>query len=173
MRITAKMLENLRDIVNIEPPMTKVSLDGLHDAKEIRKRLEVELNKHIRAKESIQALVDRIRKVSGANESRAKAIARTEKTRMVNGTRIGAAIDEYLKEYETARKLHRKRPGLPEGQWIDPMTAKEPRHEHVGITGMIKHIGEEFLPGVRFPGDPQAPASQVINCHCYWRRVRR
>ena len=67
-------------------------------------------------------------------------------------------------------QVGRKRPELPKFQWINPRTAKEPRHEHVAISGNVRPVGEEFLPSLRYPGDPQAPASQTINCHCYIRR---
>ena len=35
----------------------------------------------------------------------------------------------------------------------------------------LREVGEEFLPSLRYPGDPQAPPSQTIRCHCYLRRV--
>lgn len=165
-------LSDLADIASEEPPFTKMSLDNLGNEEIIRRQLQVEIEKHIRAKESTQALVDRIQKVTGVSLNRAMTAAQTEKTRAVNGNRYAQVIRKYLADYEKSVKGHRKRPALPEGQWIDPRVAKEPRPEHVAISGTIRPVGEEFLPGLRFPGDPQAPPRQTIRCHCYWRRVR-
>lgn len=170
--MTKKLLSELEKLASTESPFTKTALESLGDEKSIRRQLQVEFEKHLRAKESISDLVDRIRRVANMSEARAMANARTERTRALSGQRYADAIREYKAAYEKAVKHHRKRPPLPEGQWINPRTAKEPRHEHVAISGTVRPIGQEFLPNLRYPGDPSAPASQTINCHCYWRRVR-
>lgn len=167
-----KRLNELARLAEQESPFTKLSLDNLGNPEIIRRQLQVEIEKHIRAKEASSGLVERIRKVAGISLARAKATAQTEKTRALNGTRIAEAIRQYQKDYDKAVKGHRKRPELPKFQWINPRTAKEPRHEHVAISGNVRPVGEEFLPTLRYPGDPQAPASQTVNCHCYVRRVR-
>jgi hypothetical protein len=167
-----KRLNELARLAEQESPFTKLSLDNLGNPEIIRRQLQVEIEKHIRAKEASSGLVERIRKVAGISLARAKATAQTEKTRALNGTRIADAIRQYQKDYDKAAKGHRKRPELPKFQWINPRTAKEPRHEHVAISGNVRPVGEEFLPSLRYPGDPQAPASQTVNCHCYVRRVR-
>lgn len=167
-----KRLNELARLAEQESPFTKLSLDNLGNPEIIRRQLQVEIEKHIRAKEASSGLVERIRKVAGISLARAKATAQTEKTRALNGTRIAEAIRQYQKDYDKAVKGHRKRPELPKFQWINPRMAKEPRHEHVAISGNVRPVGEEFLPSLRYPGDPQAPASQTVNCHCYVRRVR-
>lgn len=167
-----KRLNELARLAEQESPFTQLSLDNLGNPEIIRRQLQVEIEKHIRAKEASSGLVERIRKVAGISLARAKATAQTEKTRVLNGTRIAEAIRQYQKDYDKAVKGHRKRPELPKFQWINPRTAKEPRHEHVAISGNVRPVGEEFLPSLRYPGDPQAPASQTVNCHCYVRRVR-
>lgn len=155
-----------------ESPFTRISLDDLANEDALRRQLQVEFEKHLRAKEGIQGLVDRIRRVTGSTMERARTAARTERTRSLSGNRYADVLREYLEAHAKAVRNHRKRPARPKGQWINPRTAKVPRHQHVAISGKILPIGEEFLPGLRYPGDPRAPASQVINCHCYWRRVR-
>ena len=167
-----KRLNELARLAEQESPLTTLSLDNLGNPEIIRRQLQVEIEKHIRAKEASSGLVERIRKVAGISLARAKATAQTEKTRALNGTRIAEAIWQYQKDYDKAVKGHRKRPELPKFQWINPRTAKEPRHEHVAISGNVRPVGEYFLPSLRYPGDPQAPASQTVNCHCYVRRVR-
>ena len=169
--MTRRKLAELADLADAESPFTKLSLDNLGNETIIRRRLEVELEKHFRAKESTQGLVDRIQKVMGDSLTRAKTIAQTERTRALNGARVSKAITKYLAEYDKAVQGHRKRPALPVFQWVNPLRAKEPRHMHVAISGSKRPVGEEFLPGLRYPGDPGAPASQTVNCHCYVRRI--
>lgn len=171
--MTAKHLDALRRMASDEPPMTRAALDGLGDKEAVRKMLQVELEKHLRAKEGVNGLLSRIQKVTHYNASRASRIAQTEKTRAVNGSRVSQAIGEYLDAYEKASAQHRKRPELPLFQWVHTNAAREPRHGHIAISGDIRPVGEEFLPRLRYPGDPDAPASETINCHCYVRRVRR
>lgn len=169
--MTKKKLAELADLAVTESPFTKLSLDNLGNEALIRKRLQVEMEKHFRAKEGAEGLVGRLQKVMGENLTRAKTIAQTERTRALNGTRVSDAIRKYLQDYEKAAKGHRKRPDMPMFQWVNPLRAKEPRHMHVAISGSKRPVGEEFLPGLRYPGDPNAPASQTVNCHCYIRRV--
>lgn len=168
-----KRISELAAIAEKESPFTKMALDNLSNEEIIRRQLQVEIEKHIRAKEAASGLAERIRRVAGTTLARAKTAAQTERTRALNGTRISDAIRQYLADYEKAVKGHRKRPALPEFQWVNPRTAKEPRHEHVAISGNVRPVGEEFLPSLRYPGDPNAPASQTINCHCYIRRYTR
>ena len=167
-----KQLAELAKLAEQETPFTKLSLDNLSNTEIIRRQLQVEIEKHFRAKEAASGLVERIRKVAGITLARAKTTAQTEKTRALNGTRISEAIRQYQADYDKAVKGHRKRPELPRFQWINPRTAREPRDEHVAISGDVHPVGEEFLPSLRYPGDSQAPAHQTINCHCYVRRVR-
>lgn len=167
-----KRLAQLADLADTESPFTKLSLDNLGNEEIIRRQLQVEIEKHFRAKEATSGLMERIQRVMGATLNRAKTTAQTEKTRALNGTRISEAIRQYQADYDKAVKGHRKRPDVPKFQWINPRTAKEPRHEHVAISGDVREAGEHFLPSLRYPGDPQAPAHQTINCHCYVRRVR-
>lgn len=167
-----KQLANLARIAEQESPFTRLSLDGLADAETIQTQLEVAFEKSLRAKEGVKGLSERIQKVMGENITRAKTIAQTERTRALNGQRMADALKQYMQEYEKARKNHKKRPEVPRFQWVNPLYAKQPRHQHVAISGTVREAGEEFLPGLRYPGDPNAPASQTINCHCYIRRVK-
>lgn len=169
--MTRKKLADLADLAEQESPFTKLSLDNLGNEEIIRRQLQVEIEKHFRAKEGVQGLADRIRDVADTTMNRAKTIAQTERTRALNGARVSEAIRQYLTEYDKAVKGHRKRPELPVLQWVNPLRAKEPRREHVRISGTKRPVGEEFLPGLHYPGDPNAPASQTVNCHCYVRRV--
>ena len=165
-------LDALRRAAAREPPMARVALRDVGDPASVRQRLQREFRQALDNHESTDDLIARIRRVCDMSEARARTIAQTERTRAANGQRYADAIDEYLTAYDKAVKGHRKRPALPIFQWINPRRAKEPRPHHVAISGSKRAIGEEFLPDLRYPGDPQADASEVISCHCYIRRWR-
>lgn len=170
--MTRRKLEALREMVSLpEAPLSRASLDDLASPERIRKRLETELEMHIRGKRGLDDLVSRIQRAAQMDANRAKRIAVTEKTRSMNSARMQPAIEQYLKEYDRAVKGHRKRPELPRFQWVHTNAAREPRPRHIALSGTVCVIGEEFLPGVRFPGDPDGPAAEIINCHCYIRRA--
>jgi SPP1 gp7 family putative phage head morphogenesis protein len=40
------------------------------------------------------------------------------------------------------------------------------RDSHFYLNGEVRNVGEEFAKNLRFPGDPNAPAEEVINCRC-------
>lgn len=168
--MTVSKLQALREKAEIGTPFTQVALDELADPAYIRKQLESELSKHLRAKESMEKLEERIRRTAEIDKNRAKRIAQTEKTRATNGGRFSSILKKYLDDYEKAVRQHRKRPDRPSIQWVEPMVAKNPRHDHIAISGKIVLIGDEFLPNLCYPGDPNAPISQVANCHCYIRK---
>lgn len=155
-----------------EPPMTKVALHDIANPASVRQQLEREFRQSLVNHEGTKGLVRRLQNVCEMSASRARTIAQTESTRASNGQRYAEAIDEYLTAFDKAVRNHRKRPPKPVFQWVDPKVAKVPRSHHVAISGSKKAIGEEFLPSLHYPGDPQAPASEVINCHCYIRRVK-
>lgn len=171
--MTRDKLEDLRRVVSgREAPMTRVALDDLANPDGVRRELQSAFEASLRGKESTDKLIKRLQHVTDMSRSRAAMIAQTEKTRAANEARVAPVLEEYLKAYDKAVKGHRKRPERPMIQWINPRTAREPRHEHVMISGTVRPVGDEFLPSLRYPGDPQAPARQTINCHCYVRRVR-
>lgn len=166
-KIKAKIKALEKEIKEAErlSPFTKASFRNLQDEKSIRLKLEVEFEKSLRAKEGLKGLVERLQKVMGENLTRAQTIAQTERTRALNGKRYADGLREYKETLESGKLRN-----APRFQWINPRTAKVPRHHHVAISGKVLPAGEEFLPGLRYPGDPNAPASQTINCHCYIRR---
>lgn len=170
---TRDKLEELRRIVSgREASMTRVALYDIANPDSVRRELQAAFEKSLLGKESSEKLIKRLQHVTDMSRARAAMIAQTEKNRAANEARIAPALDEYLQAYDKAVKGHRKRPDRPKFQWVNPLAAKEPRHEHVRISGTVRPVGDEFLPSLRFPGDPQAPARQTINCHCYVRRVR-
>lgn len=81
---------------------------------------------------------------------RAAVITRTETVRAANfGVQKGAEAYEYevVKEWVAIR---------------DDRT----RHSHRSINGEQRELSEPFSNGLRFPGDPEGAAKEVVNCRC-------
>lgn len=169
--MSVRELRAFRDEMLSEDPFSRLTLREISNPAHVRAQLELELTKHLRAKEGIDKLAERIQRVAGINANRAKTTARTEKTRAQSGGRLKAILDPYFEAYDKAAKNHKKRPPRPRWTWIEPMTAKQPRHDHIGLSGTTVYVGEEFGFGLRCPGDSNAPIEQTANCHCYTRRV--
>ena len=168
-------VRNLRSFYNealSENPFSRVSFDDLSDPFAIQQRLDQELTRHLRAKEGIDNLIERIRRITGYNANRAKTIARTEKTRAQSAGRLKKLLDPYFDAYDKAVRQHKKRPERPWHEWVEPMVAKQPRHDHIVLSGKKVPVGEEFGFGLRYPGDPAGGIEQVANCHCYTRAVK-
>lgn len=84
--------------------------------------------------------------------ARAETITRTEMLRAYNMANYGRAQDAVSG-------------GVEYQMW---RTARDGRvrASHKALDGKIVKVGEEFAPGLRFPLDPRADASQSINCRC-------
>ena len=98
---------------------------------------------------------------------RSEVIARTEALRAVHaGTeemyRQGMDAGHFSKE-----DLKRK--------WVTAKDARV-RHSHVGLNGLVRGIDETF-PGdegpIRYPGDPEAPAAETVQCFLPWSPLDR
>ncbi len=109
------------------------------------------------ASESVRALLERtagewsprINKLVKEAAFRAERIARTETTSIANWTRV-----QQMKEDGTERH-----------EWITN-DDEFVRSKHSAIDGKIVDVGKEFSPGLKFPGDEDAPMDQIINCRC-------
>jgi hypothetical protein len=105
---------------------------------------------------SNEQIIQRIWESPEAREevrNRARKIVRTETVRAANyGVLLGA--EKY--EYEVQK------------EWLsvnDNRTRTSHRHGS-GVDGEKRDPEERFSNGLRFPGDPDGPASEVINCRC-------
>jgi HK97 family phage portal protein len=91
-----------------------------------------------------------IRDVFNASLSRARTIARTESTIASNAGRFEMMEDQLVYEHEWMAT-------------IDNVT----RPDHVELDGEVRTVGDDFLPGLKFPGDPDCDdPGQIINCRC-------
>ena len=148
------------------PPFSRIAYNNLGNDKAIVDRLNREMEKWLRSKKSVSDLIGRIRDVTGMSYWQAKRVAQTERTRVQNQARHEAIRDENRRR--VGMKRYRK-------QWVHRPVADKPRDDHVAMSGTVVHANEYFhLPsGARlmYPGDPTAPAGEIINCHCYIRKV--
>lgn len=111
-------------------------------------------------KERIDAMVDRYRQNFVAY--RAENIARTDGLRAVH-----QGADEALRQ---AVERHDVERGDIEQTWNHSNRAKHPRKTHAAMNGQKRKFGETFTSGsgveLRYPGDPDAPISETIDCSC-------
>ena len=119
----------------------------------IRRRLQNEMAQATILGESQRDIIKRIRKVTGQTVSQARRVAQTERTRVQSQARWQAGNEAAamgLRVYNT---------------WSTRMINS--RESHIRLNGKSALQGERF-PGsvLRFPGDPEGPAREVINCFC-------
>jgi hypothetical protein len=101
--------------------------------------------------ENLSDLKDRVREVFNASASRARTIARTEMSNAVNGGRFETLSGNGVKTIE----------------WIATLDGHA-RETHEARDGEIIDTGSTFSGpgGLRYPGDTNGPAEEVINCRC-------
>ena len=136
-----------------EPPMTKIAWNNLKENPAIVRKLQNELALATALGEGQQKLIRRIEKVTGMAYAQAKRVAQTERTRVQSQARWAAGEEAKaagVGVYNT---------------WSTRMINS--RDTHIMLNGK-KAMQGDYFPGsvLRFPGDPTAPAREVINCHC-------
>ena len=130
--------------------------NGLTDS--IGDALRETLREAIRNGESIEQMTERIQKVFQGtvrgDAPRARIIARTEATGIVNGGQ---------------RLAYQQNADIVEGvEWLSSKDARV-RPSHQAADGQQVLLNKPFTVGgalLRFPGDPQGPAREVVNCRC-------
>jgi SPP1 gp7 family putative phage head morphogenesis protein len=82
---------------------------------------------------------------------RAQMIARTETT----SVQSAASVNEM------------QALGVKRHQWSSALSPTT-RDSHASLHGKVVEIGESFRSDItlRYPGDPAAPAAEVVNCAC-------
>ena len=136
-----------------ESPFSKIAYKNLGKSQKIREALQRELGIATLNGESQREIIARIRKVAGMSTKRARRIAQTERTRVQSQARWQAGEEAKAKGVEIVN------------EWSTRMINS--RDTHIELNGKKAPQGERF-PGsvLRFPGDPEGPAHEVINCHC-------
>lgn len=109
--------------------------------------------------ERIAARVDNILDWSGSENwpNRARIIAVSEVTRAYGAATVAAGMEQ---SRITGRLLQKK--------WVSEGDTKV-RAAHAEANGQIRQLAEPFMVGgfpMQFPGDPVAPANEVVGCRC-------
>ena len=136
-----------------QSPFSKLAYQNLGQNPVIRERLQSELAQATILGGSQRDIIKRIRKVTGQTVAQARRVAQTERTRVQSQARWQAgneAAEMGLRVYNT---------------WSTRMVNS--RESHIALNGKSAMQGQRF-PGsvLRYPGDPEGPAREVINCHC-------
>ena len=120
---------------------------------ELKKSIRNEVSRGISNAYSYQDIARNINNSMGIGLNKSIRIARTEGHR-VNQQSTYDAMDKAKKKGANIVK-----------QWDATLDAKT-RPSHQRVDGEIRELDETFSNGLRFPGDPQGSAGEVINCRC-------
>lgn len=115
-------------------------VDGIGSIATIQEAVRLAL---VELEDKVMVMVDQI-------EARAAAIARTEVTKAHNGARLA--------EF--------KAQGLEKHQWINSGDGAVRDEHREPLNLEIVRVGEPFLNGCAYPGDPAGGAREVVNCRC-------
>lgn len=139
-----------------ESPFSKLAYNNLGQNTVIRRRLQNELAQATILGESQAKIVKRIMAVTDQTVAQARRVAQTERTRVQSQAR-----------WETGQEAAEKGVGIV-NEWSARMV--NTRDSHAALDGKRVMQGETFRTiwgnDLRYPGDPTAPAREVINCHC-------
>lgn len=144
-----------------QPPFSKIAFDNLEQAPALLRRLQAEMRQAIINGEGQDKIRQRIQRVMQNGAYNARRIAQTERTRIQSQAR-----------WDVMRNAAAQ--GIPmEKMWIARM--KNTRDSHADLNRRTAAVDEPFTTiwgnELMYPGDPNAPAREVINCHCVLRPV--
>lgn len=144
-----------------QPPFSKIAFDNLEQAPALERRLRAEMRQAIINGEGQDKIRQRIQRVMQNGAYNARRIAQTERTRIQSQAR-----------WDVMRNAAAQ--GIPmEKMWIARM--KNTRDSHADLNRRTAKVDEPFTTiwgnELMYPGDPNAPAREVINCHCVLRPV--
>lgn len=150
-----------------QSPMSKLAYKNMGQNPVIRRSLQNALAQSILLGESQQKLLKRIQRITGQTVSQARRVAQTERTRVQSQARVQAGEEAREKGVGVYHEWscafippHKTRHGFSSGS----------RESHMDLDGKTALAGEAFHTiwgnELRYPGDPSAPAREVINCHC-------
>lgn len=139
-----------------QPVFSKIAYQHLGKNKVIRDALQSQMAQAAILGESQEKIIKRIQKVTGQAEYQARRVAQTERNRVQSQARADA-----MHEAAQAGVIVTKK-------WSARM--RNTRDSHAALNGVEIPENEKFRTiwgnELRYPGDPEAPASEVINCHC-------
>ena len=123
------------------------------DIKTLKKQIASELSVGIATAQSYADIHRNIATVAGINKNKAMRIARTE------GHRI-----QQTASYDAQKKAKEKGADIVK-QWSAALDGRT-RDSHRHVDGEITELDKPFSNGLMYPGDPNGPAAEVVNCRC-------
>lgn len=120
-------------------------------AQRIKTELHETILEGLNNNEGIEQIVDRVRDVfkGELQESQVRRIAVTEAHTAVSHGRVELMKSQGVKKHE----------------WLSARDAHV-RESHQAVDGEVVEIGAQFSNGCRYPGDPDAPPEETVNCRC-------
>ena len=119
----------------------------------LKKAITREISRGIASALPYRDIARNLSSVTKAPYSRTKTITRTEGHRIQQTSAADAQFAAKKKGADVVK------------QWDASLDART-RDSHAAIDGEIREIDDKFSNGLRFPGDPNGPAAEVINCRC-------
>lgn len=164
--VFGEMVSVVYDAVPVElrtfpPPDFERQVDRLdrvvHDmTRNVAEQLGTEFRQGVGRGESIDKLSGRVLDTFTANEVRARRIARTETISATNGLQNETAVDVAAQGIAMQKR------------WIATFDRRT-RETHADANGQTVALDQPFSVGgydLDFPGDPNGPPQEVINCRC-------
>lgn len=149
--------------IDQEQMVTAVQLDskishGLYsrlgeDVALLKKRITAEVSRGIASGMAFQQVAQQLAAKTRIGYTNAVRISRTEGHRI----QVQAGMDACYKAKDMGADVVK--------QWDSTLDART-RDSHVRLDGEIRELDELFSNGLRFPGDPNGAAAEVINCRC-------
>lgn len=139
-----------------ESPFTRMAYDNIKSNPVILRRLQNSMAEACILGESQRKIIKRIQAITGQTYSQARRVAQTERTRVQSQAR-----------YETCQEASAMGVVVIY-EWSARMIRT--RESHAALNGKKVMDGTPFVTiwgnVLRYPGDPSAPAREVINCFC-------
>lgn len=136
-----------------ESPFSRLAYMNLGTNPAVRRRLQNELAQATILGEDQRQIIKRIRAVTGQAEWQARRVAQTERTRVQSQARWEQGNQAEAMGVQVVN------------EWSTRMVNS--RETHIALNGKKARQGDYFTGSpLRYPGDPTAPAREVINCHC-------
>jgi SPP1 gp7 family putative phage head morphogenesis protein len=137
-------------------PFSKIAYKGMGANPAIVRKLSREMAQATINGESQREIVKRIRAVTGQSKFQATRVAQTERTRLQSQARSDTLAEAEALGVKTTK------------EWSARMV--NTRDTHAALDGKVIPSDEPFvtIDGNRlmYPGDPNAPAGEIINCRC-------
>lgn len=139
-----------------QPLFSKIAFRNLIEAPAVIRRLQNEMVQATLLGESQEKIIRRIRAVMDNSAANARRIAQTERTRLQSQARA----DQLHEAAQIGIRITKT--------WSTRMVNS--RDSHVALNNKTIAENEKFRTiwgnELAYPGDPSAPAKEVINCHC-------